>query len=149
MPIAETQPDVLTWRVHPARERPGVTVLAVAAVGAAAWASADLMGNLWWAAFAVGFLLLTLHGYFLPTEFRIDAEGVSARWLFSTAKIGWNDIRRFRHDDRGGMLSSRRRPSMRDAYRGVHLMFRGNREDVVRRIESRIRKPETVQGATP
>jgi len=146
---AETQSDVLTWRVHPARERVGVTAQAVAAVGAAAWASADLMGNAWWAVFAVAFLVLTLHSYFLPTAYRIDEDGVSASWLLSSAKLGWNDIRRFQHDDRGGLLSTRRRPSARDAFQGVYLVFRNNSDEVVRRIESRMRMLDTMKEVSP
>jgi hypothetical protein len=135
---AEPQTDVLTWRVHPARERLLATAFSLLVVAAACWATVEAMDNPWWAALAAGFFLITLHRFFLPSEFRIDADGVTTKSAFASAKLRWSDVRRFQHDSRGGLLSSRRRPSVLDAFQGVHLVFRGNAEEVVQRIKSRM-----------
>jgi Bacterial PH domain len=146
---AETQPDALTWRVHPARERLWTALLTLLVVAAASWLTVEAMGNSWWGALAAGFFLVTLHRFFLPSRFRIDADGVTARSAFTSATFRWSDIRRFQHDRRGAFLSTRRRPSFLDAFQGMHLVFRGNGDDVVRRIESRIRTPESTPEVAP
>jgi hypothetical protein len=143
------QTDALTWRVHPARERPPATVLALLVIAAATWLTVEAMDSPWWALLAAGFFLVTLHRFFLPSEFRIDADGVSARSAFTSAKFRWTDIRRFQHDHRGAFLSTRRRPSFLDAFQGMHLQFRGNADEVVRRFEARIRKPEPMPEVAP
>jgi hypothetical protein len=40
-------------------------------------------------------------------------------------------VRRFAHDGRGGFLSSRVRPSVLDAFRGMPLLFDQRREEVI------------------
>lgn len=149
MSVAEPQTDVLTWRVCPARERPLATALALLVIAAACWLTVETMGDPWWAVLAAGFFLITLHRFLLPSEFRIDADGVTARSAFTSAKVRWSDVRRFQHDSQGGMLSSRRRPSILDSFQGVHIVFRGNRDEVVRRIESRMQTPEAAPEVTP
>ena len=149
MVVADPKSDVVIWRVHPARERIVATASVIVVIAAAAWLTAESMGNPWWALLAVGFFLVTLHRFFFPSEYRIDGEGVAVRCGISSAKLRWADIRRFQHDDRSGLLSTRIRPSMRDAFQGIHLLFRGNRDEIVSRIESRIRTPDVSPAATP
>lgn len=139
MAMTTSQSESFTWRVHPARERVGAACLAVVVVAVAMWAVAEVMESLWWAVLPLVFFLVTLQRFFLPNHFRIDDDGITAGTPLSTSRIRWPDVRRFRHDARGGFLSDRRRPSFRDAFHGVQLMFRGNGEEVVGRIEARLK----------
>ncbi|MFQ5732821.1 MAG: hypothetical protein ACE5KM_12815 [Planctomycetaceae bacterium] len=144
MAVAQTHQETLLWSVHPARTRPWATVCALIVVIGAAWGTAEWMGHIGWAALAIAFFAITLHRFFLPSEFRIDDAGVTAKSAFTSAFFRWQDVRRFQHDRRGGFLSTRRRATLFDAFGGIHLVFRDNREEVVRRIEQRLK-----EGATP
>lgn len=139
MAATDTKVEPIVWRVHPARERIGAAVFAAVIIAAMIWLTAEIMENPWWGLLPAGFFLVTLQRFLFPSEFRIDEAGVSANSAFSTSSIRWNEIRCFQHDQRGAFLSSRRRPSMFDGFQGLHLVFAGNRDEVVARINAGIR----------
>ena len=124
-------PDTLTWRVHPARERPLAACGALAVIAAMAWLAADLMEHAGWGVFAAIVLLMALQRFFVPSEYRIDAEGVTVRLPWRTQRYRWAAVRRFVYGARGGFLSSRARPSALDAFRGIPLLFDRRREEVI------------------
>ena len=134
MAVAETHQQALVWSAHPARSRPWATLAALVVVAGAAWGAAEWMGHPGWAALAIAFFLISLHRFFLPSQFRIDGEGVTVRSAFVARTLSWQQIRNFQHDSQGGVVSSR--PSRFAAT--IYLMFRGNREEVVGRIQDRL-----------
>lgn len=136
MAAVDTQNETLAWRVHPARERPAAAVFALLIVGGMIWMVAVIMQAPWWGLLPAVFFLFTLQRFFLSSEYRIDRNGVTAKTAFGSQTYRWPDIRRFRHDEGGAFLSDRRRASLLDTFRGMHLMFAGNREQVVQRIEA-------------
>jgi len=127
--------DAFTWRVHPARQRVGAAVLSLCVIAAMAWLAASLMNSIWWGLFAFLVPCLTLRRFFLPTEFRIDEQGIKATNLGSRKSLAWSQVRRFVHDAAGGYLSTRRMPSSLDLFRGMHLLFDGNREQVIETLQ--------------
>ncbi len=131
------RPEPFTWRAHPARQRPAAATFAAGVIVAMAAACA-LAANAWWAALAVVLLVVPLKGFFFPSRFTIDRQGVTARYLLRTRRYVWSEIRRFCHDRHGVYLSTRSRPSRLDAYRGMHLLFGSSREEVLRRIRERL-----------
>jgi hypothetical protein len=135
--------DVLTWRVHPARHRLRTTCFVFVIIGALAWLSADLMNDFWWAVIACLVVGVSLRNFLLPGEFRIDSAGVSVRRLAWTRCYPWRDVRRFLHDANGGFISPRARSSVMDLFRGMHLVFDGNRELVVAAVERSMRVSST------
>jgi len=128
----------LVWRVHPARDRVGAACFAAAVVTAMAWLSAAMMQSVWWGALAVVVLFVALRRFFLPSQFRIDAEGITARNSLSRQRYHWSQIFRFSCDRRGGYLSTRSRSSVLDIFRGMHLLFGEDRETVVAQIRERL-----------
>lgn len=137
MAAVETEQDLI-WRVHPARERPVAAVFALLVIAAVCWLVALLMESPWWAILPAVFFLLTLQRFFFPNEFRIDREGITAESAFAKTRFHWSEIRRFRHDEHGGFLSTRRRSSMFDGFRGMHLVFQNNHDQVVARIQAQL-----------
>ena len=123
--------DTVTWRIHPARERPMAACGALAVIGAMAWLAADLMEHAGWGVFGAVVLLVALQRFFLPSEYRVDAEGVTVRLPWRTQRCRWAAVRRFEHGERGGFLSSRARASTLDVFRGMPLLFDRHREEVV------------------
>lgn len=143
-PRKETNDDVLFWRVHPARERMLAAAFALAVVLAMAALTAAIMQSLGWGLLAVAVQIVALRRFFLPSEFQIDAEGVSASGVWSRQQYRWDEIRRFLCDGRGGFLSTRSNGSSLDLFRGMHLIFGNNREAVICRIQSRLREETTA-----
>jgi hypothetical protein len=131
----DSSPDVLTWHVHPARDRWGATCFVLIVTAALAWLAADWMNSFWWAALACLVVGTSLRSFLLPGEFRVDSSGITVRRLMWTRHVPWRDIRRFLHDANGGFISARARSSAMDLFRGMHLLFDGNRESVVAAIE--------------
>ena len=123
--------ETLAWRVHPARERPVAACAALVVIAAMAWLSADLMEHAGWGVFAAVVLLVALQRFFVPSEYCVDAEGVTVRLPWTTQRYRWEAVRRFVHGERGGFLSSRSRPSALDAFRGMPLLFGRRREEVI------------------
>ena len=132
------QGECLTWQAHPARQRPAAAAFGAAMIAGLAALCALLGANVWWAALAVALMVLHLNRFFFPSRFTIDAEGVTARYLLSTKRHAWSEIRRFCYDRRGVYLSTRCRRSRLDAYRGIHLLFGQEREEVLTGVRRRL-----------
>lgn len=115
--------------------RPWATTGALIVIIGAAWGTAEWMGHAGWAALAIAFFAITLHRFFLPSQFCIDDAGVTARSAFATTFLDWKEIRHVQHDSRGVVLSSRRSLF---AVKSVHLLFDHNRDDVMSRISERV-----------
>jgi hypothetical protein len=138
--------EVYSWQAHPARERAGQAVAAGLMVVCLSFLSAALMQHTLWGVIAVAILAIALNRFFFPSRFTIDEEGITARYPLRSQRFRWADLRRFAHDEDGGYLSTRARPSRLDAWRGMHLLFGGEREEAVRRIEAHLPE-EAVQWA--
>lgn len=125
---------ILIWRAHPAKERVLRTVgasLVILLFGLLIFAGfqSPASGGL-----SVIVLVLALNRYFFPSRFEIDEEGITARYPLRRMRLLWKDLRRFVHDHHGGYLSTRSVASRLDAYQGMHILFDGHREQVVKRI---------------
>lgn len=139
-PVNESAPppaEKLVWRAYPARSRPQAAVagaLLIVAIGAlAGWGGGVGLG-----VGSAAVLLLALSRFFFPSKFTIDEKGVTAQYMLSAPTIAFKDVRRFVHDDHGGYLSTRAKPSRLDAYRGVHILFGDDRAGVIAHIKAAI-----------
>ena len=102
------------------------------------------MGSRWWALVAVAILLAALNRFFFPSRFVLDGEGITARHALGSRRLRWADVRRFAHDDEGGLLSTRARDSWVTAHRGLQVLFGSQRDAVLARLRALL--PE---GAAP
>lgn len=102
------------------------------------------MQSLWWSLLALVIQIVALRRFFLPSEYQIDAEGVTARTIWARQQMRWNETRRFLFDSRGGFLSTRAQGSMLDLFRGMHLVFGEDRDAVIGEIRTRIGRETTA-----
>jgi hypothetical protein len=131
------------WRAHPARERPGATLVLVSVL-------AGILVSVW-LAFADPVLLLlstailgaSLSPWFFPTTFRLDATGASARRAGMSRVRRWEEIRGVHVDRHGATLSPFAKTSWLEPYRALRLLFSGNRAEVVALLEEYL--PERCQ----
>ena len=128
----------LSWTAWPARERPlAAAVLVVAAVVLGMLVKKGTEDPFLGVA-APGFVLASLSSFLFPTSYRLTKESVEVRSLGVPRVRPWTEMRRMTVDRTGVFLSPFDRRSWLEAYRGVRLLFGGNRDQVVAFVEARI-----------
>ncbi|TMQ66607.1 MAG: hypothetical protein E6K79_01410 [Candidatus Eisenbacteria bacterium] len=128
----------LSWTAWPARERPlAAAVLIVAAVVLGMLVKKGTDDSFLGVA-APGFVLASLSSFLLPTSYRLTKESLEVRSLGVSRVRPWTEMRRMTVDRTGVFLSPFDRRNWLEAYRGVRLLFGGNRDQVVAFVEARI-----------
>jgi hypothetical protein len=127
---------VFAWQAHPAREHAGRAAAGLAVVAALAFGSVAVMGAAWWGLVAVAILLAALNRFYFPSRFVVDEEGITARHALGSRRLRWAEVRRFAHDDEGGLLTTRAGDSWLTAHRGVSVLFGSHREAVLARLRA-------------
>jgi len=137
-----TDPDNVeaefSWQAHPAAERIGAALVGSLIVVAAASAIYASFQSIAWSVLALVVLVLSLNRFYFRSRFRIDSEGITARFPLRSQRCRWADIRRFMADDHGGYLSTRAKRSWLDAYRGLHILFGRQRRAVIDQIRTHL-----------
>jgi len=130
--------DELTWTAWPARKRPLAALVLVS--------SAIVLGVLVGkgtkdavlAVAAPTFVVASLASFLFPTVYRLTKDSVEVRSLGVARVRPWTEMRRVTVDRTGVFLSPFERRSWLEAYRGVRLLFGGNRDQVVAFVEARL-----------
>jgi len=153
MEIPQIDASRLEWRAHPARERLRATAAVVAFLGAALAIVWIALRDPFSVALALVLLAGTLAPWFLPTSFRVDAEGAAATRAGVSRRRRWEEVRSVYVDARGVTLSPFARRSWLEPYRAMRLLFAGNADAVIdaleRRLSERCRKGDVRWIAAP
>ncbi|OGR02262.1 MAG: hypothetical protein A2284_08940 [Deltaproteobacteria bacterium RIFOXYA12_FULL_61_11] len=119
-----------TWRHHPLVERPWTAAVIVPFLAAGAMGAGLLLGHLLLSVPVGIVLLLSLRRYFLPTEYRLDPDGVTVRHLGATTHVSWPNLKRYSLEPHGIFLSPFEEPSRLENFRGIFLLTGEHREAV-------------------
>jgi hypothetical protein len=92
-------------------------------------------------------MCLSLHRFFFATYFLIGALGVSAHTLFGKRVLAWEEVGRVVYGGHSAWVSPPTRSSIREARRGVLLLFGKHREDVLAQLKRRL-PADRIQKAT-
>ena len=128
------------WYVHPLALSPGrgalVALWMAGFTALVGWSFASA----WWAAFALVVMAASTAGFWFPTRYEVDADGVGWRRLGGGRRRCWEDLRRFEEWPGGVLLSPFARPTVLDRVRGLELRFSGTgeREMVMSAVRTRI-----------
>jgi len=114
---------LLSWRVHPALERPGLTLLVSLVILGVSLVAGLWMESAYWSVFALIVLFLSLESYFLPTRYTLGAQGLQVRKPFSRVERPWSAFRSAWFDRSGVTLSPFGRRHWLEPYRGVRLRY--------------------------
>ncbi len=127
---------LLVWKVHLARQNPGVLPAIVCSIVIASVLAALLLHS-----FLAGFLAIVLLGgaireYLFPVEYRITPQAVQCVLPGTNSEVMWKDARRIMVDGRCVTVTSLEKPGRLDVFRGVSLRFApigapGNRQQVL------------------
>ena len=130
--------EALAWRSWPAAERPGQAVVVALAILAASFGLGMYGGDPVLGGIAFAILTLSLAPFFFPTRYRIDETGVEAVSVFGSHRREWPLLRSYVADARGITVSPFLHASWLESYRGMRLLYSGNREAVVAAVAARL-----------
>lgn len=138
-PPAVAEGSAVTWTTWPARERPLATFILVASVLILGILVRRATGDLVLGIAAPVFVLGSLAAFLFPTEYRLTDEVIEVRSLGVTRSRPWSEMRRMTVDRTGIFLSPFEKRTWLEAYRGLRLLFGGNRDQVVSFAEARLK----------
>lgn len=130
---AEAEPDLI-WTAHPLMRRRARGAITLAVIMVVSSLLGAYTGSPFWGAFAAMVLILSLEGFYLPTRYRLDREGIQIRKAFSRSSMPWEKFRRVYEDVNGLTLSPYRHRSVLEPYRSARLLFDGGEADTVRAV---------------
>lgn len=125
------EPFELTWKAHPAVERPAAAVVACVVIVAIGLAVFQATASTLWPLFAVLVMCLALHAFFFATSFRIDDQGITSVSLMGRRRLKWAEVRRAEIGRAGAWLSPYGYRTWREGRRGIHVLYGRRREEVV------------------
>lgn len=83
-------------------------------------------------------MLVSLAKFYFPTHYRLSENGVTVRTTTQTLTKNWSAYRSFYPDKNGILLSPFAEPSRLENFRGLFIMFNGNKEQVTEFVKSHI-----------
>jgi len=134
----------LTWSAWPARERPLSAIVLLASALLLGVLVVRGTGDAVLGLAAPLFVLGSLSSFLFPTSYRLTEEAVEVRSLGVSRARPWKEMRRMTVDATGVFLSPFEKRNWLEAYRGVRLLFGGNRDQVVAYVEARIGREDPV-----
>ncbi len=138
--LRSTEPSgpTLQWTCHPVKRRPLISILVTLflfVVIAVVYATTDSR--------AFGFLaaivmFASLAKFYFPTSYRLTADEITIKTTTQTLHKQWSAYRSCYPDKNGILLSPFVRPSRLENFRGIYLMFAGNRDEVIKFVKEQI-----------
>jgi len=112
---------VLSWKVHPVKRslKASIGVILLLLV---IWAAVYFaMQSFLFLMVAVVVMLVSLWGFFLPTEYELYPDKIKVRYVMTSLEKEWKNYRSFYVDKSGVLLSPFTKPSRLENFRGIYL----------------------------
>lgn len=132
MPNNESK--LLTYTVFPMRDSTTKAVIFWVVVILTIWGVWLNIENLLLTVVAGAVLIASLSSFYLPTTYRLDAEGASWNRFSGNRSISWSRVRRVSDEKDGLFLSPFAGRSMMENFRGLYLPYRANRDEILRLV---------------
>lgn len=146
---AEAEGPVLEWTSHPAKRRPWVTVLVLFFILVVSLLVFLATESKWFTFFALLVLFASLAKYFFPTRYRMDNKGITIKTTTQTLHKTWSQYRSYYADKNGILLSPFPEPSRLENFRGLFVLFGGNRDEVTAFVQARMGRRDAAAGSSP
>ena len=144
--MAAVGPSELAWTAWPLRQHPVRGALAILLVAGTCYGAWDFSRDPMITALAVVVLGVAVAPFFVPTAYRLSAEGVEIRRPWRTLRREWERYRAVRSNANLAVLSPWRRASWLDGVRGETLFFEGNRGEVLEYVERMVGEAHANEG---
>ena len=94
------------------------------------------------AAFATAlFLLFSLRGFYIPTRYRLSAEGIAVKEPLFTRTRTWAECKSLHRDKHGVLVSPFSYTTRLENFRGVYLRFDNNGREVLEFLNEHMNRP--------
>jgi hypothetical protein len=135
--------EVLEWVSHPFKRSlsKSVGVSAVILMFAIlVWIGTD---SVFFTSLSLVVLVMALSKFFLPTGYKLTEQKIHVKSLTHTMVKEWKVYRSYYPDKNGILLSTFAGPSRLENFRGLYLLFEGNRDQVVAYVKARLTPAES------
>lgn len=130
----------LKWTVHPVKEdwkKSAILIAFLVLIVLLVYLSFDSIALM---ALSAVLMLGSLRAFFIPTYYTLDQKEIKVESPLGKRSRGWNEFKSYYADNNGVLLSPFPNKSMLESFRGVYLMCRSNRQEVIEFIEKQIKK---------
>jgi len=138
LPIDEDEGATLTWRTHPVKRKPlvslGVTLLIISTPIIVYYGSHSAA----FAALSLIVMTASLAKFYFPTIYRLSDKRIIVKTTTQMTAKEWSLYRSYYPDKNGILLSPFVAPSRMENFRGLYLMFDNNKEQVVSFVAARV-----------
>ena len=129
----------MVWTCHPLKRRPLASVLVtlfIMVCGIAVYVTTE---SRWFSVFALVVLYLSVAKFYFPTTYSMNTEGITVKTTTQKLFKPWSMYRSYYPDKNGVLLSPFTRPTRLENFRGLFVMFDGNREEILAYLKDRIK----------
>ncbi|MFB3897448.1 MAG: hypothetical protein ACE14V_14210 [bacterium] len=137
-PVVEIDDLPIVWKVHPFREHWVKSVAVILfLISLFTFIQSEFKQSLL-TFISIAVLVGSLLRYFLPTQYKIDIEGVHYTFLGLTKTRKWTEFKTFYVCKTGVQLSPFPRPHWLDPFRGYFVLVGKDKEVIVNYIRARV-----------
>ena len=136
----------MTWKSHPAKERPITAILVVIFIFLVLIAVSAIMKNSFIIFLAAGIFIISLSSFFFPTTYTVDEKKVTIKYIFSARERNLSAFRKCYPDRNGILLSPYLSPTRLENFRGFYLRYsKNNKAEVDEFVEKLLdrQQPQT------
>ncbi|MFZ1684593.1 MAG: hypothetical protein WAU88_10745 [Candidatus Zixiibacteriota bacterium] len=139
----ENEGEVLEWVSHPLKrslaKSAGVSAV-ILLFAILVWTGTD---SIFFTSLSIVVLVMALTKFFLPTGYKLTEQKIYVKSFTHTLVKEWKIYRSYYPDKNGILLSTFAGPSRLENFRGLYLLFEGNRDQVIAYVKARLASPET------
>ena len=90
-------------------------------------------------------LYASLSKFYFPTSYAMNNEGIAVKTMTQKIVKPWSMYRSYYPDKNGVLLSPFTQPTRLENFRGLFVMFDGNREEILAYLKDRIKPAATSE----
>lgn len=128
----------IEWRVWPASFRPKQAIstwILIVVLGYVILDTDPITGVL-----LLGLFIASLSTFLFPSKFKIDNEGMTAKYPIRKKYYKWSQVRRAKFFDDACYLFTRKKPSNLDGWSGIAVFYGDQKDEIVASIKDHLQE---------
>ena len=126
----------IEWRVWPASLRPKQAIstwILIVVLGYVILDTDPITGVL-----LLGLFIASLSTFLFPSKFKIDDEGMTAKYPIRKKYFKWSQVRRAKFFDDACYLFTRKKPSNLDGWSGIAVFYGDQKDEIVASLKDHL-----------
>ena len=128
----------IEWRVWPASLRPKQAISTWILIVVLGYVILDT--DLITGVLLLGLFIASLSTFLFPSRFKIDDEGMTARYPIRKKYYKWSQVRRAKFFDEACYLFSRKKPSNLDGWSGIAVFYGNQKDEIVASVKAHLQE---------